>query len=64
MWLFRIKKNMNEAVKYYKLAAEQKYPNAQYQLGLCYKNGTGVSKNKLESVKYFKLAGNQGVYQL
>jgi len=46
------------------LAAEQKYPQAQYQLGVCYKNGTGVRKNKLDSVKYFKLAGDQGIYQL
>ena len=36
---------MNEALKYYRLAAEQGHASAQKCLGVCYKNGNG--KNPL-----------------
>ena len=38
------KKNEQKAVELYQKAAEQGYANAQYNLALCYKKGTGVEK--------------------
>ena len=42
---------MTESVKWYHKAAEQGLKEAQYNLGLCYKNGMGVAKDQVESVK-------------
>lgn len=33
---------------------------AQYLLGFCYFDGTGVSKNELEAIRLFKMAADQG----
>ncbi|MEM7174329.1 MAG: hypothetical protein AAF443_00160 [Chlamydiota bacterium] len=51
--------NKKEAVKYYRLAAKQKYAPAQYKLGFMYGNGTGVVQNKKKAVKYYRLAAEQ-----
>jgi TPR repeat protein len=44
-----------------KKAAEQSNPNAQYQLGLCYYHGKGVSADQVEAFKWRKKAADQGV---
>lgn len=49
-----------EAVKWYRRAAEQGYADAQYNLGVCYKNGTGTQKDEAEAVKWYRLAAEQG----
>ena len=49
-----------EAVKYYKLAAEQKHDKAQFNLGRCYEKGIGVIKDTEEAAKYYKFAADQG----
>ena len=51
--------NKVELVKAWKIAAEQGDANAQYKLGLCYKQGFGVNQNASESVKWWKLAVEQ-----
>ena len=33
---------------------------AQCNLGVCYKNGDGVSKDSKEAVRYYRLAADQG----
>lgn len=53
-------KNAKEAVKYYKLAADQRHPSAQFNLGVCYKTGIGVTKNKQEAVRLYTLAAESG----
>ena len=40
--------------------AEQGYANAQYNLGLMYKNGDGVVQDYAEAVKWYRLAAEQG----
>ena len=55
-----VKQNYKEAVKYYRLAAEQGYDWAQYNLGNCYYDGTGVTKSVSEAIKWYKLAAEQG----
>jgi len=49
-----------EAVKWYRLAAEQGYATAQYNLGVMYANGEGVPENDAEAVKWYRLAAEQG----
>lgn len=49
-----------EAVKWYRKAAEQNYAAAQYNLGVCYSNGEGVTKDYVEAYKWRLLAVGQG----
>lgn len=48
-----------EAVKWYRKAAEQGHASAQYNLGWCYDNGYGVVRNESEAVKWFYMAAVQ-----
>ena len=48
-----------EAAKWFKLAAEQGIPQAQYSLGLKYGDGDGVKQDYPESLKWYKLAAEQ-----
>ena len=52
--------NYTEAEKYFRLVAEQGYTEAQYNLGLCYADGKGVTQSYTEAVKYWRLAAGQG----
>jgi TPR repeat protein len=49
-----------EAVKWYRLAAEQGDAGAQLSLGVMYDNGEGVAKDDAEAVKWYRLAAEQG----
>ena len=49
-----------EAVKWYRLAAEQGLANAQHNLGVMYDNGRGVPQDDAEAVKWYRLAAEQG----
>ena len=49
-----------EAVKWYRLAAEQGYAAAQFNLGVGYANGEGVPQDYAEAVKWYRLAAEQG----
>jgi len=48
-----------EAVRLFRLAAEQKNADAQLELGLCYANGDGVPQDWAEAVRLFRLAAEQ-----
>lgn len=52
--------NYSEAVKWYKLAAEQGHPGAMYRLGMCYFNGIGIEQNDFEAFRCFKVASRAG----
>jgi len=54
-------KSHNKALYWFRKAAEQGYAKAQYNLGLCYKNGWGVRKNITEAKKWFRKAAEQGL---
>jgi TPR repeat protein len=45
-----------EAVRWYKLAADKKYPEAQYALARAYALGRGVAQNKDQSLTWLKSA--------
>lgn len=49
-----------EAVKWYRKAAEQGYASAQCDLGYCYEKGQGVTKDYAEAVKWYRKAAEQG----
>ncbi|MGN0866759.1 MAG: tetratricopeptide repeat protein [Oligosphaeraceae bacterium] len=49
-----------EAVKWWRLAAEQWYADAQYKLAECYADGNGVPQDWEEAVKWYRLAAEQG----
>jgi TPR repeat protein len=49
-----------EAVRWYRLAADQGDAWAQYNLGLMYANGRGVPQNDAEAIRWYRLAADQG----
>ena len=55
-----VPKDGEEAVKWYRLAADQGHAQAQYNLGGMYFKGEGVAENGKEAVKWFRLAAEQG----
>jgi TPR repeat protein len=55
-----VEQNAYEAVRLYKLAADQGYKSAQYNLGYCYEYGKGVQKNHAEAIRLLQLAADQG----
>ena len=48
------------ALQEWRPLAEQGISSAQYNLGLMYVNGNGVTQDYKEAVKWFRLAGGQG----
>ena len=49
-----------EAVKMFRLAADQGDATAQYNLGVMYAKGKGVPQDHAEAVKWYRLAADQG----
>ena len=49
-----------EAVKWYRLAAEQRITGAQSNLGLMYEKGQGVEQDYVEAHKWFNISGING----
>lgn len=52
--------NYEEAFELYRRAAEEGSKEAQYNLGVCYSKGIGVTPDKAESVKWYRKAAEQG----
>ena len=59
-WDCEQQKNYTQAVKWYRKAAEQGDAYAQNNLGVCYKNGQGVTQDYYEAVKWYRKAAEQG----
>lgn len=53
-------RNYAEALRLYRLAADQGYPIAQSNLGAMYANGQGVRRDDAEAVRLYRLAVDQG----
>ena len=47
-------------MKWFRIDAEQGLAEAQYNLGVAYYNGQGVSKDYAESMKWFRMVAEQG----
>jgi len=56
-----VAQNYTEAMKWYRLAADQGYAEAQVNLGMMYYNGgQGVPRDYAEAARWFDLAADQG----
>jgi uncharacterized protein len=53
-------RDLKEAIRWYRKAAEQNYRLAQYNLAAAYLRGLGVEKDDLEAYKWMLLAAAQG----
>ncbi len=49
-----------EAVRWYRLAADQGLADAQFSLGVMYAIGDGVPKDDAEAARWYRLAADQG----
>ena len=52
-----------EAVKWYRVAAQQGHPSAQYYLGVMHDKGHGVPEDATEAIKWYRLAAQQGDWE-
>ena len=55
-----VKKDYEEAVRLYRLSADQGNALGQNNLGYMYHNGLGVEKDLKEAVRYYRLSADQG----
>jgi hypothetical protein len=55
-----VKINYKTTTQWYRRAAEQGYPLAQFNLGTMFYYGRGVAQSYEEAVKWFRLAAAQG----
>jgi TPR repeat protein len=49
-----------EAVRLYRLAADQGHAGGQYNLGDMYEHAKGVAKDMAEAARLYRLAADQG----
>lgn len=54
------KKNYEEAVRLFRIAAEGENPEGQNGLGFCYEKGYGVPQSYTQAEKWYRLAAEQG----
>ena len=52
-----------EAVRYYRMAAEQGDADSQYFLGRIYQEGQGVDQDYEEALRWFRMAAEQRIAQ-
>lgn len=55
-----VPRDLNLAIKYYTMAANQGDVIAQSNLSICYARGEGGEKNPTKALEYYKLAADQG----
>jgi len=53
-------KNYSEAMRWYRMAADQGYAGAQNNIGVLYKNGSGVAQDYSEAMRWYRMAADQG----
>ena len=55
-----VQQDYAEAVRWYRLAADQGFAGAQVNLGVMYDTGRGVPQDYVEAVRWYRLAAEQG----
>jgi uncharacterized protein len=53
-----VAQNVEEAAKLYRKAADQNLVEAQFSLGVCYRNGRGVAEDYVAEVKWYRKAAD------
>ncbi|MDR3182095.1 MAG: sel1 repeat family protein [Planctomycetaceae bacterium] len=56
----KVKKDYNEAAKWFRKAAEQGDSDGQYNMGVCYDNGFGVELDRKQAAEWYQKAAGQG----
>ena len=56
-----VKEDPVEAVNWFLKAAEQEDGNAQFAMGKCYEDGTGVPMNKNRALYWYTKASDNGI---
>lgn len=56
-----VPKDMREAIKWYRAAADLGHPEARYNLGIAYIEGVGVPYDPVRAASYFEMAAAGGV---
>lgn len=62
-----LEKDLEQAVYWFKEAAKQKYPDAFYNLGICFLTGEGVERDEIKAKGFIKQAaklGNENAQEL
>jgi hypothetical protein len=54
-----VERDYDEAVRWFTLAAEQRFPRAWANLAICHANGYGVPKDVVESYAWWNLASTE-----
>ena len=57
-----VEKDLTEAIKWFKKAAEQGHEDAKWELANMYENGDGVDRDIAEAVKWYNEAGKSYVF--
>jgi hypothetical protein len=55
-----VPQDYKEAVKWYRIAAEQEFAKAQYNLGVMYHQGQGVIQDYVSAHMWWNLASSEG----
>ena len=55
--------NLTEAMRWYRLAADQGHAQAQVHVGNLYTDGEGVTQDHAEALRWFKKAAEQGDHE-
>ena len=53
-------KDYGEAIRWFRKAADQEYPKAEFNLGQMYHQGEGVIKDYAEARRWLQKAADQG----
>lgn len=55
-----VPRNYDEALKWYRLAAEKEHYHAQFEIGAMYDTGTGVRRDHAEAARWYRRAAGHG----
>jgi TPR repeat protein len=56
-----VPQDYKEAIRWYRMAADQGYALAQFNLGVLYANGFGTAQDFKEALKWYTMAADQGL---
>lgn len=54
---------LEKAVRHFQAAADENFPNGQYNLAVCYLEGIGVAKDLQKARHYFTISGMRSLNQ-
>jgi TPR repeat protein len=58
--MYGVTSNQEEAAKWFRKSAVQGFPEAEFGLGVCYRDGMGIPQDLAEAMEWFRSAADQG----